>query len=1850
MSTGHKDGELADVLIVTAVKDEWEAVLAVDTGAVPGSAWQKHSSDGPEVVFRDFTTENATLRIAVIQSFGMGREHAAIAAAPLLERHPEIRCLAMCGVCAGKRGDVALGDVIVADRTWPYDAGKWNVSVDEQGQRIEHFQGDMEPYRIHPPEWRQQAERFQPDPAASWIGTRPRSYEEQGDWVLERLALDENPLTHPERRTKCPDWRQVLEQLWKVQRLEDGEINLTEVGRRHIRRRMTLEPDGLQANTPFKVVVGPVASGAPVVQDPTIFDRLAETAGMRKVVGLEMETSAILALAYLQKVPFAIVMKGVMDHADVFKSDNMKAFAAQASAECLVEFLRKQFPSGLKDRKDDPLGHAGDWAVLDARSAREVALIRDSIADRVRLPREVQVTEVINSLAGDAQVALLGPSGVGKSAIAKATFERRRANGEKTLWVDTTSLDRAVDFGAFETSLQLQHPVAELLSKETNVDPLIIIDGLDRLYSDQAFRNVASLLRAASGEPPQKRWRVLAVCQSQEWPRVLEALYRAGAALNHWHLHEAKAPRLADLQPVQEAIPTLSRLLLQPRVGVLLTNLKLLDLVVRRLDSGTQIDASTWVGESSVAEWFWCAEIDRGQDRLARGQFARGLAQVQADQLVASVSVDALEVSSLGAAHSLVADQLLVQMPGDRLAFAHDLYGDWARLRILLNNRADLASFLQNRHESPLWHRAIRLFGIHVLEHENEVAEWKTLISSFDSGNLTIIRDLLLEAPAFAMNAGLLLDSIFPNLIAGGGALLQRLLTRFLAFATVPNEQIQEIARAVGMDANAARASFRRPHWPYWLDVIAVLHAHRSDVVRTAACETARLVEMWLEFAPPRSTRRREAAELAVMLGQKAVDSRDGYREKGERGRFYKCSLMAAPERPDDVALIARTAAERIPRSTISSDDPMPPRPRARSMFSTGVIRGPWPDGPLACVDEEFQNVVLDTPAILHLYRVNSAVAREVILAALIEAPSEEYWGESRLHDREFYLVSRHKWHPALYTQGPFLGCLRENFPEGLELIMRLLDFATERASERAELQRREWRAQAIADGHSEADVDLAMTAAPRRRLALWSDGTDALIFEGDALMYGWSSGLGNPPDAVEAALMALEQYFYLRLDAGDDIAESVAAVLARSRSVAALGVLCDVGKRQPHLFNGPLRALLSAPEIYSWEIKKLVNRRTHLMIGAGMRGQPFVKLAQQFHGLEHRNLDLRCVAAERLLKSEEMQSFFFSVREWWKKRREDGEQLPDIAEQLDIWLDPTNYEMREDQTRGLVIVNAALERAQAERAPEHQALNDRMLVTNFPLHCRTLLDERRVQTDVQLDKLWQTWEHIRELAKAGPALPGGEERFGDEYINAVLGGITVFLWCEEWLSQDANRRPEVEGALEAILNGECPERDGFHSEQDVSTWTWDCFLAETAAMLWVRAPRDARWRRLVAQMVFADKYITVRLLFSRCAEHRAALGDDFERLRRLVIDWAHVRDRARALRSLQQTSLSVDERLRERLQAEVATWSEQAISSFVEGTLAPLRIDWNLFDAESRFAEIDVLLRRRPGFRLMDFHLVHCSHEWMPLPDSAQSPKERTGIIQFWRVALDVVAARPRTDLQRRDHQYPHEDEAWVLENVAALVLQLRAAENPELFWAAIVDLHSEAHDWPENFLNALHRRALSSEPTPATYAPLVRAIVQRAFSDIEGERRWPWHEEVWDALLGINSWGSELWVDRHADLVLSIRDVVSLWMEKAPQQGRRLGGFARWLSRSAAAAIRLDTLAWFLGLLQVDEARSVSHDEDAEDGVAELLNVVWDQDQNRLRSAPKSFAAFRGLLAWLVERQNALGLELQGRIGGLT
>ena len=151
-------------------------------------------------------------------------------------------------------------------------------------------------------------------------------------WVLQGLAekrAAEPPLSsHPDRKVKCPSWLEVVTRLQQKRLITKRDLRLTKVGQRYIDRQRTLYPDGFPKDEAFRVHVGPIATGSRVVEDGHVFDRLAKV--VRKVLGLEMEAAAIGMVADIEKLPFMIVAKGVVDHADHEKDDSFRTFAAFA--------------------------------------------------------------------------------------------------------------------------------------------------------------------------------------------------------------------------------------------------------------------------------------------------------------------------------------------------------------------------------------------------------------------------------------------------------------------------------------------------------------------------------------------------------------------------------------------------------------------------------------------------------------------------------------------------------------------------------------------------------------------------------------------------------------------------------------------------------------------------------------------------------------------------------------------------------------------------------------------------------------------------------------------------------------------------------------------------------------------------------------------------------------------------------------------------------------------------------------------------------------------------------------------------------------------------------------------------------------------------------------------------------------------------------------------------------------------------------------------------------------------------------------------------------------------------------
>lgn len=100
-----------------------------------------------------------------------------------------------------------------------------------------------------------------------------------------------------------------------------------------------------QGNKPPTILsmhVGPIVSGASVLEDPAIVEEIKMQ--HRGVIGIEMESYGVLFSCSLSKnKPRFLIVKSVCDFADVDKNDDYQKYAAFTSAEFAKHYITKQY-------------------------------------------------------------------------------------------------------------------------------------------------------------------------------------------------------------------------------------------------------------------------------------------------------------------------------------------------------------------------------------------------------------------------------------------------------------------------------------------------------------------------------------------------------------------------------------------------------------------------------------------------------------------------------------------------------------------------------------------------------------------------------------------------------------------------------------------------------------------------------------------------------------------------------------------------------------------------------------------------------------------------------------------------------------------------------------------------------------------------------------------------------------------------------------------------------------------------------------------------------------------------------------------------------------------------------------------------------------------------------------------------------------------------------------------------------------------------------------------------------------------------------------------------------------------
>lgn len=455
-----KNGDVrwVDVVVLAAIRLEFDAVLQVDAGAAPGSAWERATGpSGLPVAYRSFVVaQGRPLRVAVALAPDMGATAAVNTLLPLVEALAP-RCIAMCGVCAGRRGKVELGDVVAADRLYYHDAGK---------QRPGEVQQDLTTYKLRD-DWKTALDgmdavaRFRDEP---WFRARPMTAE----WRLARaLAALRDGAAEPWKAVDSSPgaeeaWPQIVAALRQRGLLATSSRALKPAGKRwleqlefeHRGALPDLSPAGeLQ---PFRLHVSPIGSGARVIEDEQVWTFVSQA--MRKTLGLEMEAAAVAELAHRQRQHALdwVVMKGVMDFADHGRDDHFKDFAARASAECLLWFLRDHVATETMAGFDDLLG-PGTLRLPDRVPAPSLLLNAHYAVVPWHEAGRSETLEQLDAWADDrsrpvAVQLVHAEGGTGKTRLAIEWVRRRRARYDTVGFLapapDARWLERLCGLGA----------------------------------------------------------------------------------------------------------------------------------------------------------------------------------------------------------------------------------------------------------------------------------------------------------------------------------------------------------------------------------------------------------------------------------------------------------------------------------------------------------------------------------------------------------------------------------------------------------------------------------------------------------------------------------------------------------------------------------------------------------------------------------------------------------------------------------------------------------------------------------------------------------------------------------------------------------------------------------------------------------------------------------------------------------------------------------------------------------------------------------------------------------------------------------------------------------------------------------------------------------------------------------------------------------------------------------------------------------------------------------------------------------------------------------------------------------
>jgi hypothetical protein len=401
---------------------------------------------------------------------------------------------------------------------------------------------------------------------------------------------------------------------------------------------------------------------------------------------------------------------------------------------------------------------------LESVTKRWLEEIDSSVAGVVSLPRTELRASLLVALKSSPVAAVLGESGVGKSALVKVLL----------LGLDAAYAVHAQDLQALLDRVDYQALREMLISEGTTAT--LVVDGVEHLNSAEKLRSLGTLIRLLYPANGTSRWRLVITCRASAWESVVRELGSPNELLD---AAETRVPMLtqAELEVFSQPFPDLARVVDTAPSNWPLRKLKLLDLAARQ-KTRRQVAFRITESEAQLADWYWTNSILAASDGVRRGEIVKQLARRRQENGSYRAPLSVIPASERGLLASLQ-DEGVLRMRDETIALAHDWLETVGLQRLVMEayGTGDTAQLIAEAAQ-PGWHASLQLAALHCLESSGRARWLEILVQLHGAVGGDVASDLWFDAAFQSPEIEAVLSDAQSLLLANDCRLLERTIRR----------------------------------------------------------------------------------------------------------------------------------------------------------------------------------------------------------------------------------------------------------------------------------------------------------------------------------------------------------------------------------------------------------------------------------------------------------------------------------------------------------------------------------------------------------------------------------------------------------------------------------------------------------------------------------------------------------------------------------------------------------------------------------------------------------------------------------------------------------------------------------------------------------------------------------------------------------------------------------------------------------------------------------------------------------------------------------------------------------------